>query len=207
VSPRARAVHPQGVLERLLEWLRGRRQRLVRVAEGRPWLLLSYPGGGESAAAELEGAYARLWPAFSAQLRAAYQTLWPALPAMVVVLLRPRNVCGCLGHHHPRGTESRLARRLESELGHPLAEVDLAYQEIARWQPEPLASLAVASSPDALQPLHFGAALLAVLLHELEHLAFPDKSEQEVRARSRAFYAGAMKELVEAELGRAYGMA
>lgn len=199
-------VRRPGLLGRLLERIRGRRQRLARAEEGMPLLLLSYPSAAERAASELEAAYAHLLPALSVGARAIYEQLWPALPAMVVVLLRARNACGCLGHHHPPGTESGLARRLAAELGHPIAEVDLAYESIAEWQPEPLASLAVSAHDQAVRDLHFRAGLLAVLLHELEHLAFPEKAEHEIRARSRSFYAAVMKELVAAELGVDYGM-
>jgi hypothetical protein len=202
-----KAIHPPGFLSRALEWLRGRRQRLVRSGNGAPLLLLSYPAGGESAAELIETAYSRTLGAMSPPVRRPYEELWPALPALVVVLLRPRNPCGCLGHHHPPGTESRLARRLAADLGHPVAEIDLAYQAIAEWQPEPLASLGVGASPSELRPLHLEAALLAVLLHEMEHLAFPQRGERQILARSREFYAQAMRELVSGELGRDYGMA
>ncbi len=202
-----KAIHPPGLLSRLLEWLRGRRQRLVRAGEGMPLLLLSYPAGSESAAGLVETAYSRTLGGISPQVRGPYQELWPALPALVVVLLRPRNPCGCLGHHHPAGTESRLARRLAADLGHAVAEIDLAYQAIEDWQPEPLASLGVGAAPARLRPLHFQAAVLAVLLHEMEHLAFPQRGERQILARSREFYAQAMRELVSGELGRDYGMA
>jgi hypothetical protein len=49
--------------------------------------------------------------------------------------------------------------------------------------------------------------LLAVFLHELEHLAFPDRPEQVVRRHSDEFYGAAMREYVREEYGVAYGMA
>jgi hypothetical protein len=58
-----------------------------------------------------------------------------------------------------------------------------------------------------LEDIHFQAAVLAVLLHELEHLAIPLSAEKETRARSNWFYARAMQELVAEESGAAYGMA
>lgn len=202
-----KSVHLPGLIPRLVEWLRGRDQRLVRAGHQMPLLLLSYPRDGEGAADEIEAAYSRALPGMGSQARESYQDLWPALPAMVVVVLRARNPCGCLGHHHPPGTESRLTRRLAVELGHPIAEIDLAYEAIRAWQPEPLASLGVGAPPAGMRPLHFQAGVLAVLLHEMEHLAFPQRSERQIRARSREFYARAMRELVAAELGGDYGMA
>lgn len=201
------AVHLPGLLHRLVEWVRGHDQLLVRGSAQMPLLLLSYPREGLSAARQIELAYNRTWTGLSAQLRGPYEELWPALPAMVIVLLRARNACGCLGHHHPPGTESRLARRLAAELGHPIAEIDLAYQAIRDWQPEPLAWLGVGVAAAEMRPIHFQAGALAVLMHEMEHLAFPGRSEREVRARSRQFYTDAMRELVAAELGGDYGVA
>ncbi len=201
-----RVVHMPGLWVRLLRWIRGRRQLLVRPPEGMPLLLLSYPAGGEAAAREIEAAYARILPAMSPRVRAPYDELWPALPAIIVVLLEPRHPCGCLGHHHPSGAESRLARRLSAELGHPVAEIDLAYEQIRDWQPEPLSILAAESDGAVLAGARYHAALLSVLLHEMEHLAFPERGEQQVRARSREFYARAMQELA-AQSGGDYGMA
>lgn len=206
-SPRSRArpLHRPGLLLRLLRRLRGRRQLLVRAAGDMPLLLLHYPSDAEAVAREIEAAYSRLLPA-ERELQARYRELWSALPAIVVVLLEPHNPCGCLGHHHPRGAESRVARRLAAELGHPVAEIDLAYEAIRAWRPEPLSSLAAESIGPAFAAAHFRAALLSVLLHELEHLAFPERRESDVRARSREFYARLMQAWV-AELGGSYGMA
>ena len=57
-----------------------------------------------------------------------------------------------------------------------------------------------------LEYYRFHIALLAVFLHELEHLAFPECAEKPIRDHSNAFYAAAMKELVTSEFGVAYGI-
>ncbi len=202
-----RRIHPRGVLERLLERLRGREQRLVRAGAEMPLLLVSYPRGGEAVAREIEVAYAHTWPRLSAEARAPYEKFFPLLPTLVVVLLRPHNLCDCLGHRHPRGAESRLTRRLAADLGSAVAEIDLAYEAIRGWQPQPLSSMAAGDLGPRLDDLHFQAAVLAVLLHELEHLAIPLSAEQETRARSNGFYARVMQELVAEESGAVYGMA
>lgn len=202
-----RRIHPRGLLERLLERLRGRQQRLVRAGRDMPLLLVSYPRGAEAVAREIEAAYTHTWPRLSPQARAHYERLFPLLPALVVVQLGPRNPCECLGHRHPRGAESRLTRRLATELGSAVAEIDLAYDAIRRWQPQPLSSMAAGALGRRLDEMHFQAAVLAVLLHELEHLAIPLSAEQETRAHSNWFYARAMEELVAEESGAAYGMA
>ena len=194
-------VHLPGLLERLTDSVRGREQKLARAGEDLPLLLLSYPSGHAAVAEEIEAAYAHTLRGLAGGTRGPYAALFPALPAMVVVLLRPRNVCGCLGHHHPRGTESRLTRRLSADLGRPVGEIDLAYESIRQWRPQPLLTLAAGELGGRFEALHFQAAVLAILLHELEHLVFPEKTEQDVRVRSNHFYSAAMEELVAGESG------
>ncbi len=200
-------VHPRGTLPRLLEWVRGREQLLVRAGEELPLLLLSFPRGRVTVAQEIELACAHTLPRLGPDTRGAYQRVLARLPTMVVVLLRPRNPCGCLGHHHPRGTEARLTRRLAAELGSTVGEIDLAYDSIRAWEPQPLSARAAVQLGDRLADIHFQAAVLAVLLHELEHLAIPESAEPDTRARSDWFYARTMQELVAEESGAAYGMA
>ncbi len=202
-----RRIRPRGILAAAVDRLRGRSQLLVRAGDDRPLLLLSYPRGADAEAREIEAAYAHTFRRLSPATRGMYESLLAAAPSMVVVLLRALNPCECLGHHHPRGAESRLARRLAADLNEPIAEIDLAYEGIRRWQPEPLSSLAAGELGERLAALHFQAAALAVLLHELEHLVFPDRSEQEIRTRSNHFYTAVMAELVAEESGAAYGMA
>jgi hypothetical protein len=202
-----RPYHTRGILSRLLEHVRGREQKLVRCVGDAPILLLSYPRGHEEVAAEVEAAYAHTLPSLPPATLGRYQEALRRLPAIVVVLLRPLNPCGCLGHHHPKGTESRLTRRLAAELAGEVGEIDLAWQGIRDWQPLPLSSLAAAGLGEKLASMHFTAALLAVLLHELDHLAHPDLGEREIRLSSNDFYAALMEELVGKESGRSYGMA
>jgi hypothetical protein len=201
------AVHPQGILHRVMDRLRGREQLLVRAGEDLPLLVLSFPRGASEPARAVEAAYQHTLRRLSAETVAPYQALFRAAPAMVAVILNPLNPCECLGHHHPRGTESRFTRRLAADLGEPIGEIDLAYEGIRKWEPEPLSSLAAGDLGGRSAAIHFEAALLAVLLHELEHLVFPEHSEQETRLRSNAFYTAAMRELVAEESGGRYGMA
>jgi hypothetical protein len=203
----AHTIHARGILERALDRLRGREQMLVRAGDDLPLLLLSFPSGAREVAREIEAAYSHTLRRLSPEARAPYGELFAALPAMVVVLLRPLNPCLCLGHHHPPGTESRLTRRLEADLGGPIGELDLAYEGIRDWRPEPLSTLAAGDLGGRWPAIHFQAAALAVLLHELEHLVFPARTEQETRLRSNRFYSTAMRELVAEESGTDYGMA
>jgi hypothetical protein len=199
-------IHPQGVIRRIADHLRGREQMLARAGDDRPLLLLSYPRGKREVAVVLESAYRNTLPGLSTHVSARYGEMFTELPAMVVVVLRPSNVCGCLGHHHPTGTESRLTRRLTAELGSPVGEIDLAYEAIRRWSPQPLSALALNIEPQYLEELHFQAAMLTVLLHELEHLAYPEHSEREVRLASNDFYSSTMDDLVSADWGVRYSV-
>ena len=203
---RTAAVHPPSLWQRLVERLRGREQLLVRPGEGFPLLLLTYPKGSEAIAHEIQSILGRRLPRLPERLLAPYRRVLEALPAMVVVVLRARNTCRCLGHFHPRGTESRLARRLASDLGGYVGEVDLAWEEIREWRPHPISALAAGDLGERLEALHFEAALLGVFLHELEHVAFPERGERDIRSASNAFYLSLMQELVAAEGGRGYGM-
>jgi len=204
---RQQAVHPPGILERLADRIRGREQVLVRGGEDRPLLLVSYPRGNSEIAEDVEAAYAHTLRRLRPEVLGPYERVFQALPTLVAVLLRARNPCTCLGHHHPAGTESRLTRRLAGDIGRPVAEIDLAFEGIREWQPQPLSSLAVGDLGGRLSAVHFQAAILAVLLHELEHLAFPEHTEQETRQHSNAFYAAAMEQLVKEECDSGYGMA
>ena len=185
---RSTKIHVPGLLERLVDRIRGREQVMVRGTLPGPLLLVTHPRGQAEAAADLEAAYAHLLPSLPAAIRSRYDTVLARLPAMVVVLLRPENPCGCLGHHHVKVTESRLTRRLRGDLGDAIGEIDLAWESIRNWQPLPLSSLAAESLGAKLEEIHQQAALLAVLLHELEHLAYPEHAEREVRTTSNDFY-------------------
>lgn len=202
-----RSHRARGLFQRLLEGVRGREQTMVRAGEDLPLLLLSFPSAAREVAREVEAAYARTFRRLSPEARGLYRELLESAPAIVVLVLRPLNPCQCLGHHHPAGTESRLTRRLEADLGERIGEIDLAYEGIRDWRPEPLSTLAAGDLGGRLASIHFQAAALAVLLHELEHLVFPDKTEQEIRLKSNRFYSTAMQELVAEESGADYGMA
>ena len=197
---------PPPLWKQLLAQLRGRGQLLVRGPEQWPLLLLSFPTGHDEIAAELRAAWLHTLPALHAPVVDPYRRMLAQLPPMVVVLLNARNICTCLGHFHPRGTETRLARRLRSETGGEVGELDLAWDNIRDWRPHPLSSLAATNDHDNFNRLHFRAALLTVLLHELEHLAHPDRQELAVRHSSDAFYTAVLDELLREDGTGRFGM-
>ncbi len=190
----------------MVELVRGRDQRLVRPGVGYPLLLLNHPRGHTAAIDEIETILAHGLPLLPHRILQPYAGMFGALPVMVTVILRPYNPCGCLGHFHPRGTESRLTRRLTMDLGSYVGELDLAYEAIRQWAPRPLSALATGELGGRLRELHFEAALLAVFLHELEHVAYPNRGERDVRGASDEFYLDLMRELVDQEGGGAYGL-
>ena len=202
----SRAAHPPSPIERLIERVRGREQLLVRPTAPLPLLLLTFPRGQEEVAHHIETLYAHELPALPAGLIGPYTATLARLPVMVVLLLRPFNPCGCLGHCHPTGMESRLTRRLAGDLGGPVAEIDLAFESLREWRPRPLSALAAEEVGDKLPTFHFDAALLAVLLHEFHHLAFPEADEREVREKSNQLYEDLMRHWVVGEGGHGYGM-
>jgi hypothetical protein len=181
-----------------------REQTLVRGPSDWPLLLLSYPTKHRRMGEELQDAWLHTLPALRTPIAEAYRRMLKQLPAVVVVILRPYNPCTCLGHHHPPGTESRLAKRLAGDMGSEVGEIDLAWEAIRNWRPQPLSSLAAG---DAFEALHFRAALLGVMLHELEHLAFPDHNERTVRRTSDDFYSAVMDELLSEDGVSRFGMA
>ncbi len=199
---RHRSIHPRSLLFQLFDWIRGRDQLLIRAGDDLPLIVVSHPSGQQAYAETLRTALCYTYRQLSPETRLRYSHILPRLPSLVVVLLRPRNACSCLGHHHPAGTESRVARRLKSDTGLPVGELDLAVEAIRRWEPLPLASLAAQPPPD----VRFHTALLAVFLHELEHLAFPDHDEHEVRRRSTEFYAASLQDFLAQEFGGSYGI-
>ncbi len=197
---------PPPLWRQILSQIRGRDQLLVRGPSVWPVLLLSYPRGSDDVATELRDAWLNTLPLLQAPVVQPYRDMLTALPPMVVVLLDPSNICTCLGHFHPPGTESRLARRLRADTGGKLGELDLAWENIHNWRPHPLSSLAATDDDAGFSRLHFRAALLTVLLHELDHLAHPDHTEETVRHSSDAFYSAVLDELLRGEGAGSYGM-
>ena len=102
-----------------------------------------------------------------------------------------------------------MARRLAGDTGLRVGEIDLAVEAIRRWEPLPLAALAAQPSAvncPELEEFRFHIALLTIFFHEMEHLAFPERREQEVRKRSTGFYAASLREFFSQELGVSYGI-
>ena len=184
-----------GPWRRLWHWIRGIEVRVFESVEALPILVVRHPRTrrGAEAAESLRTAWVQLLTVMEPDPLQVYKDVLSALPPMVVVRFEERNPGGVLGHACPGGLESAATKKLRAETGLPVGEVDLAYTQIAEWQPRPLASMASDAAVMADGELQYRVALLSVLFHELEHLAFPDREEREVRRRSDAFYEAALQ--------------
>ncbi|MCZ2154390.1 MAG: hypothetical protein LC114_10915 [Bryobacterales bacterium] len=200
-------IYVAGPWRKLWEWVRGKEVRVLESVDKLPILVVRYPRGNHGAAAveSLRSAWVQLLTVMEPSPVTVYADVLEKLPPMVVVRFEERNAGGVLGHSCPRGLESAATKRLQAETGVPVGEIDLAFKLIAEWQPHPLASMA--SGPEGIEEgdLRYRVALLTVLFHELEHLAFPDREERRVRQRSDAFYEAAL-EAAAASAGSHYGL-
>lgn len=201
-------VHSPGLLWRFYQWLRGTEQFLVRPAADLPLVLISYGKGDSEGMERLRESLEETWLTFPGSFRQRYQAILDHMPPLVVVELRRRNICTCLGHHHPPGTESRLTRKLRDLSGVRTGELDLAFESIREWQPLPLSHLALPSAADTEEVASFRLqlALLSVFLHELHHLALPEEPERIVRQQSQQFYADVLSHFVQQHFGVDYGL-
>lgn len=201
-------VHSLGLLWRFYQWLRGTEQILVRPAAELPLVLISYGRGDHEGMERLRESLEETWLTLPYAFRQRYGAILQQTPPLVIVELRRRNICSCLGHHHPPGTESRLTRRLRSMSGVRTGEVDLAFESIREWQPLPLSHLALPTAADTEEVASFRVqlAILSVLLHELHHLVSPEETERAVRHQSQQFYSDALSHFVSEHCGVEYGL-
>lgn len=201
-----RRVRMPGLLSRIVGAVCGRTQQLITAGPSLPLVLATYPRQNGWLAVELNNALRFTFPALTEDVTHDYRDALARVPSVIVAELRLANVCSCLGHHHPELTHSPLTKSLQADTGGAIAEIDLAVGSIREWNPLPLAGLAAAcneSLRDSFEDVRFHAALLAVFLHELEHVAYPDKPEDEIRRRSNRFFADAVGELLGVQFGLA----
>lgn len=216
-------VYVPGLWQQLWQKWRGEESRTVAfgaqsegsgwTSRGLPLLILRYPrsSANRKAAASLEDAYRQLATVLQPSPLEVYAEILPQLPGTVVVLLREQDPGGCLGHARPEGMESAFTRDLSAQLGCRVGEIDLSWGLIGQWEPQPLASLALEAGVVDYQEwredkqLQWRVALLTVLFHEMEHLAFPERPEAEVRRRSDRFYQRVLAATL-AERGQVYGI-
>lgn len=202
-------IHKQpGLLWQMYRWVRGSEQILVRPAAELPLVLISYVRSDRAGKDDFRQAIEETWPQLPERYRSRYHEVLAAMPSFVVVQLRRKNICTCLGHHHPQGTESRLMHRLHGLSGVRTGELDLAYEAIRQWEPQPLSHMALPIEPDhpELRAFQYQLALLTVFLHELHHLVTPTESEFAVHSRSQKFYDDLLAHFIAERFGVHYGL-
>ena len=195
-----------GLLSRMVGAVCGRAQHLITAGPSLPLVLATYPRQNSWLAAELSNSLRMTFPALTEDVKRGYRDALARVPSVIVAELRLANVCSCLGHHHPEVIHSPLTRSLQADTGGTIGEIDLAVGSIRDWNPLPLAGLAAAcneSLRDSFEEVRFHAALLAVFLHELEHLAYPERPEDEIRRRSNRFFVDSVGELLGIQFGLA----
>ena len=201
-----RRVRMPGLLSRMMGAVCGRAQRLIAAGPSLPLVLAIYPRQNSWLAVELSNSLRFTFPALTEEVKRGYGDALSRAPSIIVAELRLANACSCLGHHHPEVTHSPLTKSLQADSGRAIGEIDLAVGSIREWNPLPLAGLAAACNEglhDSFEEVRFHAALLAVFLHELEHVAYPERPEEEIRRRSNRFFADAVGDLLGVQFGLA----
>jgi len=200
--------HSPGLLWSLYRWLRGSEQLLLRPTAELPLVLITYGRGDTDGVERFREALEEIWPALPDSFRERYTAILKHAPPLIVVQLRARNICTCLGHHHPPGTESRITRRFRNLSGVATGEIDLAFEAIRDWEPLPLSHLALPAEADTqeMRLFQWRLALLSVFLHEIHHLVRPREPEHEVRQKSQTFYVDALAHFVSERFGVEYGL-
>ncbi|PYV03995.1 MAG: hypothetical protein DMG26_08455 [Acidobacteria bacterium] len=181
------------------EYLRSRRRRVrwIEWARGRRYALARFEACPEDRPIE------QRWPAVPARCREAYDEILFRAPDLVVVQLRRQNLCGCLAHRHVLVTEAPFAEQHEAFESAAVGEMDIAYQRVEKWLALPLTDTALdtkfleGSRLKEFRAEQFRLKLLSIVLHETNHLVFPQESEGSVRERSLAFYREVLANYVE----------
>jgi len=185
-------IHAKSLSAHLWARIRGVSETLIEARHGLPPVDAVFPNGRRDLADALTDTLHFTFPALPKDSIDSYREVLDRLPPLIVVELRSRNVCQCLGHHHEGPNLSNRSRSLAKQIDGEVGEIDLAVDAIRGWEPRPLSSLAVASADpaarEALAETRFHSAMLSVFLHELEHLVFPSRPESAVRGHSDSFY-------------------
>jgi hypothetical protein len=189
---------------RWIEWLAGRRYRLAAFPDRpRPLVVIAQRFRNPARAAQVARAVEHDWAETPAHCREAYEEILEQAPGLVVVQLRRKNTCGCLGHRHPVVREAPFCEPHEAFLGAAVGEMDIAFDRVVSWLALPLTDTALDTqfiAGSRLQEFHeqqLRFRLLSILLHEIHHMVAPLAPEDVVRGRSLTFYREALMNYVE----------
>lgn len=196
---------------RALPWVRRWRLRLSGrkyltigfLDRATPLIIVAHAFRDTGRAAQLALAVEQDWFLAPAWCRTAYEEILFQAPGLVIVQLRRKNLCGCLGHRHVLVNEAPFAETHEVFGRATVGEMDIAYDRIGTWAALPLSDGALdarflsGSRQKEFHAQQFRLRVLSVLLHEINHLVFPQEPESSVRERSLTFYREALAHYVE----------
>ena len=189
---------------RWLEWLAGRRYRLAAFPDRpRPVVVVAQRGRNPARAEQVAHAIEHDWMETPAHCRDAYEEILEHAPGLIVVQLRRKNVCGCLGHRHVIVKEAPFSEPHDAFGDAAVGEMDIAFDRVESWLALPLLDTALDTQFIAGsrrrefhdQQLRF--RLLSILLHETHHMVASQAPEDVVRERSLTFYRDALANYVE----------
>jgi hypothetical protein len=191
-------------LTRWVEWCAGRRYRLAAFP-GRPLpvVIIAHRYRDPARAEQVAHAIEHDWAETPPHCRDAYEDILANAPGLVVVQLRRKNVCGCLGHRHVIVKEAPFAEPHDAFDDAAVGEMDIAFDRVDSWLAQPIMDTALDTqfiAGSRLKEFHdqqLRFRLLSVLLHETHHMVAPQAPEEVVRERSLTFYRDALANYVE----------
>jgi hypothetical protein len=189
---------------RWVEWLAGRRYRVAAFPDRPvPVVVIAYRYRDPARAEQVARAVEQDWAEAPPHCRQSYDEILARAPGLIVVQLRRKNVCGCLGHRHLIAREAPFAEPHDAFGGAAVGEMDIAYDRVRSWLALPLMDTALDTqfiAGSRLKEFHeqrLRFRLLSILLHEIHHMVAPQAPEEAVRERSLAFYREALANYVE----------
>ena len=189
---------------RWLEWLAGRRYRLAAFPDHPlPVVVIAHRGHHTARAEQVARAIEHDWAETPPHCRDAYQEILTHAPGLIVVQLRRKNVCGCLGHRHVMVKEAPFAENHDAFGDAAVGEMDIAFDRVESWLAQPIMDTALDTqfiAGSRLKEFHdqqLRFRLLSILLHETHHMVAPQAPEDVVRERSLTFYREALANYVE----------
>ncbi len=189
---------------RWIEWLAGRRYRLAAFPDrALPVVVIAHRYRDPAKAEQVARAVEQDWAETPLRCRESYEEILAQAPGLIVVQLRRRNVCGCLGHRHVVVKEAPFAEPHEAFGNAAVGEMDIAFDRVESWLAQPLMDTALdtqfiaGSRRKEFHDQQLRFRLLSILLHETHHMVEPQAPEDVVRKRSLTFYREALANYVE----------
>lgn len=186
------------------EWLSGRRYSLTHFPDRpTPLVIVAHAVQDSPKARQIVRALETDWLTVPESCRESYTDILQRAPGLVIIQLRRKNVCGCLGHRHVLVKEAPFAEPHDAFGGIQAGEMDIAYQRVEGWLALPLMDTALDTQFMAGSRLwefrtqQLRLRLLSIILHEIHHMVSPKESEDTIRERSLAFYRDALAHYVD----------